>query len=80
MRSAHELRAEPELRAKPERKRGRGLGKELGVPPQNFFEKSNLKTIRFGAYLKQIFETNNMVRGMCSIVHIHRPINSDYRM
>ena len=34
----------------------------------------------FGAYLKQIFETNNMVRGMCSIVHIHGQINSDYRM
>ena len=43
-RSARELRAKPKPRAKPEKNRGRGLGRGLGEPlPRKFFEKSNLK-------------------------------------
>jgi len=80
VRSAHELRTKPELRAKPERKRGKGFGEEAWCSSPEIFGKIKFETIHFGAYLKQIFETNNMVRGMYSLVHIHGQINSDYRM
>ena len=40
-RSARELRAKPEPRAKPEKNRGRGLGRGLGEPlPRKFLKKS----------------------------------------
>ena len=47
----------------PKKKRGEGSGEGARwAPPQKFFEKSNLKTIHFGAYLRQLFEmTNKMV-------------------
>ena len=57
-RSARELRAKPEPRAKPEKKRGRGLGRGLGQPlPRKFLK--NQTWNHFGAYLKQLFEMTN---------------------
>ena len=41
--NAHIVYIHDKLRAKPKRKRGRGLEKGLGAPPQFLFEKSNLK-------------------------------------
>ena len=50
---ARELRAKPEPRAKPEKKRGVGLGIGLGEPLLRKFLK-NQTWNHFGAYLKQI--------------------------
>ena len=52
-----------ELRAKPEKKRGRRVwgGGLVSPSPENFW-KIKLETIHFGEYLKQLFEmTNEMV-------------------
>ena len=42
-RSARELRAKPEPRVKPEKKRGRGLGRGLGEPLPRKFLKNKLE-------------------------------------
>jgi len=53
--SARELRAKPEPRAKPKKKRGRGLGRGLGEPlPRNFLKIWTWNRAIWCRYLKSI--------------------------
>ena len=83
---AKRLKIEGEARTESEAREarkngGRGLGRELGEPLlREFFEKIELETIHFGAYLRQTFEINNNMHGSrtCSIAHIHEQIDIEY--